>query len=57
MKKLGDSEWLRLSEKERQNRIVQIKKKEINLRLQGRYDEIHKMFEFLEINETGLLFV
>ena len=57
MKKLGDSEWLRLSEKERQNRIIQIKKKEINLRLQGRYDEIHKMFEFLEINETGLLFV
>ena len=54
MKKLGESEWLRLSEKERQNRIVQIKKKEINLRLQGRYDEIHKMFEFLQINETGL---
>ncbi|XP_052249024.1 uncharacterized protein LOC127856876 isoform X2 [Dreissena polymorpha] len=43
MKELGESEWNRLSEKERQRRILQLKLKERQLRKSGKIDEANAL--------------
>jgi len=57
MKTLGEREWEALSEKERQRRITQIKRKEKKLRQQGKHDEVAELFAKLAISEKGNDFV
>ena len=57
LKKLGEKEWTALSEQERQRRITQIKKQERRLRLQGKHDEVARLFQALTISENGDLFM
>ncbi|XP_076812765.1 uncharacterized protein LOC143459471 isoform X1 [Clavelina lepadiformis] len=52
LKKLGEKEWTALSEQERQRRITQIKKQERRLRLQGKHDEVARLFQALTISEN-----
>ena len=47
MKKLGEKEWAALTERERQRRIMQIKKKEKKLRREGKHDELAHLFHSL----------
>ena len=53
IQKFGESEWMKIAEEERQRRITQIKIKERKLRLEGREDEIKKLFDHLSIRDEG----
>ena len=53
MKKLGEKEWAALTERERQRRIMQIKKKEKKLRREGKHDELAHLFHSLAVTEQG----
>ena len=53
MKKFGEKEWVAMTEKERQRKIMQIKQKEKKLRRQGKFDDLAKLFLNLAITEQG----
>ena len=55
MRKFGEQAWKQLSEQERQRRIIQIKRKERTLRLQGKHDQVEQLFAHLAISDEGLL--
>lgn len=42
-KQLGESEWQRLSELERQKKMMELKLKERQLRREGKFDEISQI--------------
>ncbi|XP_053377355.1 trichohyalin-like isoform X2 [Mercenaria mercenaria] len=53
MKELGEAEWNRLSDKERQRKIFQLKKKERQLRKAGKIDEANALIaELLQDQEN-----
>ena len=53
MRQLGETEWNRLSELERQKKLAELKLKERRLRREGRYDEVANILgEALEDQET-----
>ena len=48
MKEAGETEWARLSERERQRRLVALKREEKRLRRQGKDDELAALMDGLE---------
>ncbi|CAH1784103.1 unnamed protein product [Owenia fusiformis] len=54
MKQMGDNEWNKLSEQERQRRLLQLKLLERKLRQEGRLDEIQRLFGDHMTNEEAL---
>ncbi|EDV29717.1 uncharacterized protein TRIADDRAFT_52404 [Trichoplax adhaerens] len=57
-KQLGDAQWKKLSEQERQLRLMKLKRQERKLRQENRYDELANILELnaeAESNVQGLL--
>ncbi|KAL3852521.1 hypothetical protein ACJMK2_016149, partial [Sinanodonta woodiana] len=53
IKELGESEWNRMTEKEKQKRMLQLKLKERQLRKAGKYDEAAALLgDFLKTQDT-----
>jgi len=53
MKEHGESEWNRLSEKQRQQKLIELKLRERQLRREGRMDEIANLIGAHLENEKG----
>nr|XP_018667550.1 trichohyalin isoform X2 [Ciona intestinalis] len=53
MKRLGSAEWEAMSERERQKRIMDVKRHEMRLRREGKTDELQRLFSALAISESG----
>lgn len=53
MKQVGEEEWRRLSEQERQKRLAEMKLKERRLRQEGRMDEAAGLLGGLAETEQG----
>nr|CAB3228489.1 trichohyalin-like [Phallusia mammillata] len=54
MRQLGEDEWNRMSEKERQARLMKLKMEERRLRRKGKYDELAKLLGDAFANEKKL---
>lgn len=54
MRQIGADEWLRLSEKERQARLVKIKLQEKRLRQEGKFEEANALLGQAIQNQEGL---
>ena len=53
MNQMGHKEWAKLSERERQSRLVKLKLKERKLREEGRYDEAAALLGELSLQQQG----
>lgn len=56
MKQFGEKEWQKLSEQERQRKIMEMKMKERKLRQEGKHDEAAALMASLIKSEEGTKF-
>lgn len=50
----GDAEWRKLSERERQLKLMKLKQQERKLRQENRYDELANILELNAVAESNL---
>ena len=56
MKQTGEAEWAAISERERQARLLKLKREEKRLRREGKLDEAAALLGSLKDQEDGMYF-